>query len=216
VVAHDLRAPLQTIRLACDVIEEATAPPTRQLEILRRATHKMQALIDDLVDAAAIRAARLSLSPDQFDPVRLLRECADDFAAEASERGITLTLALDVQSSPPVRGDARRVAQTLGNLIQNALKFTEAGGRVTLRVGTDTQHVRLVVEDLGRGIAPAEIDKVFDREWQSDETAHLGSGMGLYIAKGIAEAHGGTLTVTSELGHGSAFTLTLPFDRSAT
>jgi PAS domain S-box-containing protein len=212
VVAHDLRTPLSTIRLACDVIAE-TLGTNRHLEIIRRAVRKMQGLIDDLVDAASIRAARLSLTPGQFDPESLLRESADDFASDAAERGIVLSL--DVQSTKPVHGDARRIAQALANLIHNALKFTESGGLVTLRVSVDADWLRFVVEDTGRGIAGDEIDKVFQREWQADETAHLGSGMGLYIAKGIVEAHRGTITVTSVPGKGSVFTFTLPLDQPA-
>jgi signal transduction histidine kinase len=115
-----------------------------------------------------------------------------------------------VQRAATVRCDARRIAQALSNLVNNALKFTGAGGTVTLRVAADDLHARFMVEDTGRGIAEDEIDKVFDRAWQSDETAHLGSGMGLYIAKGVVEAHGGEIRVTSKPGQGSVFTFTLP------
>jgi signal transduction histidine kinase len=81
---------------------------------------------------------------------------------------------------------------------------------VTLRLEIDPLHATFSVQDVGRGIAEHEIDKVFEREWQSDETAHLGSGMGLYIAKGIVEAHGGQIQVSSQLGQGSLFKVVLP------
>jgi PAS domain S-box-containing protein len=207
VVAHDLRNPLSTIRLACDVLE-ASALQRRQLEMIRRATRRMQGLIDDLVDAASIRAARLSITVTEIDSAKLVREIAEDFAAEAVEKN--LAVVVDVQSAVSVRCDARRIAQALSNLVNNALKFTDAGGTVTLRVAADDLHARFVVEDTGRGIAQDEIDKVFDRAWQSDETAHLGSGMGLYIAKGVVEDHGGEIRVASTLGQGSVFTFLLP------
>jgi PAS domain S-box-containing protein len=206
VVAHDLRNPLSTIRLACDVLEETQQ--ARQIEIIRRATRRMQGLIDDLVDAASIRAARLSITLTQVDAGQLVREIVDDFAAEAADKRVALVL--EVESSAVVRCDARRIAQALSNLVNNALKFTGAGGAVTLRVRSDDLHVEFAVEDTGRGIAPDEIDKVFDRAWQSDETAHLGSGMGLYITKGVVEAHGGEIKVSSQLGRGSVFTFHLP------
>jgi PAS domain S-box-containing protein len=207
VVAHDLRNPLSTIRLACDVLNDTTPQP-RQLEMIRRAVRRMQGLIEDLVDAASIRAARLSINITEIDSEKLVREIADDFAAEAAEKGIAL--AVDVESTAAVGCDGRRIAQALSNLVNNALKFTDQGGVVTLRVRTDELQAHFTVEDTGRGIAPEEIDKVFERAWQSDETAHLGSGMGLYIAKGVVEAHGGEIHVTSELGRGSVFSFSLP------
>ncbi|HKU41964.1 MAG TPA: HAMP domain-containing sensor histidine kinase, partial [Polyangiales bacterium] len=142
------------------------------------------------------------------DSAQLVRDVAEDFADDAAERGITLHV--ESEGSVQVRGDPGRLAQALGNLVNNALKFTERGGRVTLRLAHDDLHVRFEVADTGRGIAPQDLDKVFDRAWQSDETAHLGSGMGLYIAKGIVQAHGGELRVTSVLGQGSLFSFFLP------
>jgi PAS domain S-box-containing protein len=207
VVAHDLRNPLYTMRLACDTLDETTRGQ-RQIGIIQRAIRQMQGLIEDLVDAASIRASRLSIAPVEVEAASLLREIADDFTAEAAEKGIVLQV--DVLSSATVRCDGRRIAQALSNLVNNALKFTDAGGSVTLRVRADHLHTEFVVEDTGRGIAEEHIDKVFDREWQSDETAHLGSGMGLYIVKGIVEAHGGEIRVQSQLGRGSTFTFTLP------
>jgi PAS domain S-box-containing protein len=207
VVAHDLRNPLYTMRLACDTLDEAGSTQ-RQIGMLQRAIRQMQGLIDDLVDAASIRAARLRIAPTEVDAAKLVHEIADDFGAEAAGKGIALVL--DIKSSAHLQCDPRRIAQALANLVNNALKFTDAGGSVTLRVRVDELHAEFVVEDTGRGIAADEIDRVFDRAWQSDDTAHLGSGMGLYISKGVVEAHGGAISVQSEPGRGSTFTFTLP------
>jgi PAS domain S-box-containing protein len=207
VVAHDLRNPLHTIRMACSVLEQASGPANHSAVILR-AVDRMQHLIDDLVDAASIRASRLKITASECDAASLLRQLADDFAADAQHKQVTLRR--EINSTAELRCDGRRIHQALSNLLHNALKFTPEGGTVTLRLAIDPLHAALSVEDTGRGIAEHELDKVFEREWQSDDTAHLGSGMGLYIAKGIVEAHGGTIQVSSQLGQGSIFTVLLP------
>jgi PAS domain S-box-containing protein len=207
VVAHDLRNPLNTIRLGCEMLEHE--PAVRQYsERILRAVDSMQRLIDDLVDAASIRASRLKLAPSEVDAATLVRQLAEDFAAEAESKGVSLRVL--VGATATLRCDGRRLTQALANLMNNALKFTPCEGVVTLRLEIDALQAAFVVEDTGRGIAEDEIDKVFDREWQTDETAHLGSGMGLYIAKGIVMAQGGGIAVASQLGRGSTFTVTIP------
>jgi PAS domain S-box-containing protein len=209
VVAHDLRNPLNTVQLACETLERPELL-ARNVQLIRRAVKQMQGLIEDLVDAASIRASRLRITPSDFDPIRVLTDTAEDFAGDAAERGITLAIEHGLDQNVSLRGDGRRVTQALSNLVNNALKFTERDGSVTLRLKVDDLHVCFEVADTGRGIAPQDVDKVFDRAWQSDETAHLGSGMGLYITKGIVEAHGGEIQVVSVLGQGSVFSFFLP------
>jgi len=207
VVAHDLRNPLHTIRLTCSLLELAPGAGNHSAVILR-AVDRMQRLIDDLVDAASIRASRLKIAATECDAASLLRQLADDFAGEAEQKQVALRVEIDATAT--LQCDGRRIHQAMSNLIHNALKFSEAGGTVTLRLEIDPLHATFSVQDVGRGIAEHEIDKVFEREWQSDETAHLGSGMGLYIAKGIVEAHGGQIQVSSQLGQGSLFKVVLP------
>jgi PAS domain S-box-containing protein len=206
VVAHDLRNPLNTIRLTCSLLDREPAVRNTSAMILR-AVEQMQRLIDDLVDAASIRASRLKIAQTEVDGVSLLRQLADDFASEAQQKNVALLVVGDESAS--LHCDGRRISQALSNLVHNALKFTDPGGAVTLQLSVDPLHSKFIVADTGRGIAEDEIDKVFDREWQANETAHLGSGMGLYIAKGIVAAHGGEIEVTSEIGKGSVFTITL-------
>jgi len=207
VVAHDLRNPLHTIRMSCALMEQASGPASPTAVILR-AVARMQHLIDDLVDAASIRASRLKISATECDAASLLRQLADDFSGEAQQKQVALRV--EIANSAVLRCDGQRIHQALSNLVHNALKFTHEGGTVTLRLALDPLHAAFSVEDTGRGIAEHELEKVFDREWQSHETAHLGSGMGLYIAKGIVEAHGGQIQVSSQLGQGSVFTVLLP------
>lgn len=207
VVSHDLRNPLNTIQLACAMLEQGVGLE-KNVGRVRRAVIQMQGLIDDLLDAASIRAARLRIVAAPLDARSLVRDLTDSFAAEAAERGIELQL--DAATSVTIQADERRLSQALSNLLHNALKFTPKGGRIELRLEVEPESVRFTVTDTGRGIAPEDLDKVFDREWQSDETAHLGSGMGLYIAKGVVAAHGGEIYVQSTQGRGSTFWFSLP------
>ena len=207
VVAHDLRNPLNTVQLACAALSEPDLL-ARNVLLIQRAIKQMHGLIDDLMDASSIRASRLRVSKTDFDAVQLLHDVAENFEADAAERSIELSVEAD--GALAVHGDQRRISQALSNLVNNALKFTDRNGSVTLRLRADALHVTFEVADTGRGIAPQDVDKVFDRAWQSDETAHLGSGMGLYIAKGVVEAHAGEIKVVSVLGQGSIFTFFIP------
>jgi signal transduction histidine kinase len=115
---------------------------------------------------------------------------------------------------PTVNADEGRLLQLLANLVMNAIKFTEAGGRITVGARLERGSVVLCVEDTGPGIPPEHLPHIFERYWHAKRTARTrGSGLGLAIVKGITEAHGGTVTVKSEVGKGTTFAITLPAER---
>jgi signal transduction histidine kinase len=178
------------------------------LEVIERAMQRMESLIDDLVDAASIRAHGLTISRTTLDTATFVPQLIEEFRPAFEKKGVALGCQVEAQVS--LSCDGRRIAQGLSNLLHNALKFTDKGGSVSLSVRADHLEATFLVQDSGSGIAADELAKVFDRAWQSEETAHLGSGMGLYITKSIVEAHGGRIWVKSEPGHGSVFAFTLP------
>jgi PAS domain S-box-containing protein len=208
VVSHDLRTPLGNIRLAADVIRKTPTAAERSLLTIERAVSRLDSLISDLLDAAAIRARGLTMTLTSLDVTAFIDSMAEDFGSIFGEKGVTL--AHRTEGTAEIACDPGRIAQVVSNLLHNALKFTQPGGTVALEARVDDLEVTFSVADTGVGIAAEELERVFDREWQSEGTAHLGSGMGLYIAKGIVEAHAGRIGVTSELGLGSTFTFTLP------
>jgi signal transduction histidine kinase len=208
VISHDLRTPLNNIRLATAVLREAPDSIERNVPIIERAVKRLESMVSDLLDAAAIRSQGLTITRTSLDVATFVAQVGEDFRHVFEEKQVSLTQRCHGDAN--VACDPGRIAQVVSNLLHNALKFTEAGGTVSFEATVDDLEVSFSVTDTGVGIAPEEIDRVFDREWQSEETAHLGSGMGLYIAKGIVEAHAGRISVTSELGQGSTFTFTLP------
>jgi signal transduction histidine kinase len=106
--------------------------------------------------------------------------------------------------------DRERLVQVLSNLVGNAIKFTPVGGRITVAADRAGDRVRFAISDTGPGIAPEEIPHLFDRYWQSAKNARLGAGLGLFIVKGIIDAHGGSIWVESQPGHGTTFYFTIP------
>lgn len=214
VVSHDLRNPLQTIStvastLAMTVDDEKQR---RLVEIIQLATKGMDRLLNDLLDVARMDAGALVVSKAPVDLARLIREVLELFEPQALERRVVLRS--EVQDDiPPVSADRDRLMQVLANLVGNALKFTAAGqGHVVrVRAAICDGGVQLSVKDSGAGIRADDLPRIFDRFWQADVAKRTGAGLGLAIAKAIAEAHGGRIWAASKLGRGTTFYLQLPF-----
>jgi signal transduction histidine kinase len=175
----------------------------------------MEHIIRDLLDVTAIEAGRLAVTRVAVPVEEILDAAREQYAPLAAERGLAFAALIgEGAPPPPVHADADRLLQVVGNLIGNALKFTPAGGRVTLTAAATTRDaaeaVRFEVADSGAGIAPAHLPNVFDRFWQARETRRAGAGLGLAIAKGIVEAHGGAIGVESEPGAGARFWFVVP------
>jgi signal transduction histidine kinase len=214
VVAHDLRNPLSTVRLSTVVLRRATKDSEdrdRNLAKVERAVAHMDRLIGDLVGIAQIDQGRLQvvLRPEPVDSI--VREAAEAFSLRAQERGV----ALRTGDAPPegvLLGDRGRLVQVLGNLLDNALRVTSRGDTIWLRAEGRDAEVLFEVEDTGPGIPPENVPHVFDRNWK---TAGGGSGLGLFIARSIVNAHGGRLEVRTQPGHGATFFFTVPRVRAS-
>jgi PAS domain S-box-containing protein len=214
VVSHDLRNPITAIAMCARVLEDnPPADPAQRAELLgtiRQSTELMTHLITDLLDVANIERGSLSLEVAPHEPSQLVLQALHMFDVEAEDHGIAIDTRLPT-NMPLVMGDGARVVQVLGNLLRNAIKFTPRDGRILLAAEPADGGVMFSVRDTGRGISAEDQRHIFDRYWQSSNGARSrGSGLGLSIAKGIVEAHGGRLWVESELGGGSVFAFTLP------
>lgn len=213
VVSHDLRNPLSAISMCTAALREGSADPAAReglLGAIAEAADWAQRLIRDLLDVSALDAGALALERTPVGVGEIVDRATSMLAGDYDERGVAL--ATDV-ADPQLRvhADPDRVVQVIANLLGNAVKFTERGGRVTVRVRGEAGVASIAVEDTGRGIPQEEQARIFDRYWQSRRGAsRRGSGLGLAIAKGIVEAHGGTIGVTSEPGRGSTFTFAIP------
>jgi signal transduction histidine kinase len=222
VVSHDLKNPLSTIQMAVsflleDIVpdDEAHAMERRQLNAVKREAGRMYRLIHDLLDANAIEAGKLHVrrSPQEITP--LVDEVVETLRPLAAAKQIEL--ALETAAGLPVlHADRDRLFQVFSNLGGNAIKFTPEGGRVLIRARHEHDAVAFDVVDTGPGIPLADLPRVFDRYWQAKQTASLGSGLGLTIAKGIVEAHGGRISVTSVPGEGTVFSFAIPLGMTST
>jgi signal transduction histidine kinase len=208
-VSHDLKNPLGTIFTSATLLLDVELAPEahrRQLEIIRRTAQRMDRLIQDLLDVSRMEAGRFSIDARPVSARSLVVEARELLSSIAQAKNIEL-----VQELPPrevvVAADRDRVLQVFSNLIGNAIKFTPSGGRVTVRAQADGDMVVFDVEDTGIGISVTDLQRIFDRFWHAGEGS--GSGLGLAIAKGIVEAHGGSIQASSA-GSGSTFTFRLP------
>jgi PAS domain S-box-containing protein len=211
VVSHDLRNPLQSILTACQLLE-LDAPAERRGEftaILRRSAKEMERLVEDLLDVSRIEAGELSLALDPVQVPGVLSESLALYRPLAANKNVRLEFAVQ-ETLPSIVGDRGRLLQLFSNLIGNAIKFTDGGGRVELSARRGEGEILISISDTGQGISEEELPRIFDRFWQADRKGRQGTGLGLTIAKGIVEAHGGTIEVSSEVGVGSTFFVSLP------
>lgn len=216
IVAHDLRSPLDRIVACAPMLHESLSVESRQklVAVIERTARSMNRLLNDLLDASSIEAGRLRIELQRVNVATLVDLAIEGYERQAAEKEVALTS--EILNVLTVMVDPGRIQQALANLLGNAVKLTPAGGRVTVQVTSYADTVRFSVSDTGPGIPPEDVKHLFERFWQAKATRRGGAGLGLAIAKGIIEAHGGTIEVQSELGKGSTFSFTLPIERSAT
>ena len=215
-VSHELRTPLSIFQGYTEtLIDNPGLPPEDtqpMLEIMRKHSRRLNALVEDLLILARLesRDEKLQLAP--LDVGRFLQEAVRDWAKLSAGKQITLTADI-APGVPLISADAFRLEQVMGNLIENAIKYTNDGGRVTVRAAAATDGVEIRVEDTGLGIPAADVPRIFERCYRADKgrsREHGGTGLGLSIVKHIVLAHGGNVHAESEVGRGTSIVIHLP------
>jgi heavy metal sensor kinase len=213
-VAHELQTPLTILRGEAELSlgRAQTAEESQELAAtFLEETVRLSGIVDDLMTLAQADAGRVSL---EFKPVRL-EEMVEDLRDDATilAGGKDLRVELLQNDSVTVLGDGARLRRLFRSLLSNAVRYTDAGGTLRLRSWRDGGVVRLSIQDTGIGIPPESLGQIFDRFYRADPARSRdsgGSGLGLSLARWIAEAHGGTIAVESQIGRGSTFTVSLP------
>jgi signal transduction histidine kinase len=215
VVAHDLRNPLTAAQVAAAAILRAlpedagSGLPRNAALTVEFSVQRATRLIRDLLDVTRLEAGTLVLERRPQAAHELVVEVTDALGQVVSESA--LELQADVEPDlPPVVGDSERLFRVFSNLVENAAKFTPPGGRIQIGARRDEKSVLFSVADTGAGIAAEDVPHVFDRYWQGRPTDRRGAGLGLTIAKGIIDAHGGRIWVETTPGRGSTFCFTIP------
>lgn len=213
--SHELRAPMTLIQTAAEYSlrrERSREELVDNMQKILREAQRTRALIDHLLLLARGDAGKESAALTGMDAAPLLREAAEQATAMAAAKGISVSLRLEA-GVLPVRANEPQLRRLLLILVDNALKYTPSGGRVTIAGSADGSDVTISVADTGAGISPDELPHVFERFWRADKVRSReagGTGLGLTIAKQIADLHGAHLGVQSEIGRGSVFTVRLP------
>ncbi len=217
IVSHDLRNPLNTIAITASLLrsdllqrkdgEEDDA--VQLVDRMDRGIQRMTRLIEDLLDASRIEAGRLVVSPRVERGGALVREALEAAASLAEAKGCRVTQG-PLDAGLEVLADRDRVLQVFSNLLGNALKFTPKGGVVSVSLCRVADLARFSVADTGPGIPPEHQPHLFDRYWKASQESRTGAGLGLYIARGIVEAHHGTVAVESTPGQGTTIHFSVP------
>lgn len=221
-LSHELRTPLTTVRL----LTERLADELRGLEVPERIRERVASIdvetghlvqmVQELLDLSRIEQGATTLHLDDVPPMALLTATTDRVRTFAERQGVVLRVREPVEPLPAIRGDQERLGQVLLNLLHNAVKFSHAGGTVTVAAEAGHGEVVLSVADEGIGISAADQRRVFERFFKTDrsrERRQGGTGLGLSIARHLTEAHGGSIRLESEEGRGSTFFVSLPAAR---
>ncbi len=217
-IAHELRTPLSVLRGNLEaMLDGLVEPDAEQIQMLHGQSLALARLVEDLRTLSLASAGQLALERRPVDLCTLSRETVAEMEAAAGEKGVHLRVAAP-PDLPSIEGDRGRLAQVLRNLLDNALRYTPAGGTVTVEIGRggSGSEATISVNDTGSGIAPEDLAHVFDRFYRADSSRSRetgGSGLGLAIARQLVEAHGGRMWAESGPGQGSRFTFALPLAR---
>lgn len=210
-VSHDLKTPLTSIQGYSQAIIDGIGSPQQAAQIIREESERLNRMVVELTDLTRLQAGRLSMQSSAIDLGQLTTAVTQRLAIMAGEKGVELDVS--APSMPEIAGDGDRLVQVVTNLVSNAIKFTPAGGKVTVRTQVRRGGVELSVEDTGQGIPEAELARIFERFYQVDKARgpQRGTGLGLAIVHEIIQAHGGTITVASAgENRGAMFTVWLP------
>jgi signal transduction histidine kinase len=212
-ISHELRTPLTAIQGYAEAIEDGTTGPegqTKAAGVIVSESRRLTRLVSDLLDLARIDARRFTISYQPVEVSSLLDQVQDGFARKAKDLGIEIDTHAEAQT---VKADRDRLVQVLSNLVENALRYTPAGGRISLSSGTVDGSVLISVTDTGPGFDASDLDKAFDRQylWQKYRGVRdVGTGLGLAITRELTERMGGRVTASNSPGGGARFTLELP------
>jgi len=212
-VSHELRTPLASVRGYSEALADEAIAPKEAAETIAREALRLERLVRDLLDLARVSRSEFSIRCTPVDLADVAREALGRFQAQAKSFGVKLELVSN--GVAPALGDHDRLLQVASNLIENALRVTPSKGSVKVIAETGT----LTVEDTGPGLAPDELSRAFERFFLYSRHASersVGTGLGLAIVKELVDGMKGTVTVTSELGNGTIFTVRLPLDEEAT
>jgi signal transduction histidine kinase len=215
-ISHDLRTPLTSIIGYVELALDDGGPPLDDerrgfLEVVSRSSERLLRLVDDLLVAARLQSGRLTLNLEDVDLVALAEQACLEMHARADQKNVSLSCSSD--GPVVIRGDRRRLLQLLDNLVSNGIKFTPGGGSVEVRAMTAGGEATIEVLDTGVGVEPGEEESVFGRFYRSPGAVAQqvqGSGLGLFIARAVVEAHGGRISAERRDGGGSVFRLVLP------
>jgi signal transduction histidine kinase len=220
-IVHELRAPLTAMKDSSELIIESNLGPnplskddeTKLLKVIEMQCKSLLTQINEILDAAKIDAGSFVITKTETDLSKVIQTEIDSFTAEASKKQIILNAEIEA-NLPKIDADSVRIAQVITNLVSNSLKFTNEGGKITIRAKISNGAMTISVTDTGIGIPDSEKDKIFEKYYQVESTNHelakKGTGLGLYIVKGIVEAHGGQINIISTQGQGTTISLTLP------
>lgn len=217
VVSHELRQPLNAAMGAMSLLDAqpSAAAAERARVVLRRQLLHMSTLLDDLLDMSRLALRRIRVERAAMDLRSCLQETVDAIDSLARSAGVHLICSFP-NATVPVFGDAARLQQAFSNLLTNAIRYTAAGGTVTVSLSTGETAAQITVEDTGQGIAAADLGSVFEPFWRGHDSSGDGFGIGLALVRGIVELHDGSISVFSDgPGKGARFCVTLPISASS-
>jgi signal transduction histidine kinase len=208
-ISHELQTPIAILRGNVEILEHHVAPEAKaSLRVITATLDSMARLVSSILESARLKFSKNKFHKTDVVVGALLEEVYEDCFILGEDRGVRLSCSSEAEVV--VMGDKEKLKEVLFNLISNALKHTQPGGTISLFGKKSAAHAEIIVEDTGCGISPENLPNIFERFYRIDSSGITGTGIGLHICRQIVEAHDGTITVESELGAGSRFTVRIP------